>query len=137
MDVWPDLGAGADGRLPFQVDVGIDRGPGGNRDPGVDVDPVGIHHGDAILHELEVDAAAQLGAGRGQLGVGVHPEGLRLVGGDGPDVGSCGGEEPNHVGEVVLTLGVLVAQPGQGRVELIPFEGIDRSIDLVDGTLFW
>ncbi len=102
-------------------------------DPGVDVGRGRIHHRHTLAHPSQVDARAQLGLGRGELGavVHVHRRGV-VLGGDGADVVARLAQHADHVGQVVLALGVLRAEPPQRRGEQAAPEAVDRGVDLRD-----
>ena len=89
----------------------------------------------ASMWRLE-DAAASLGLDRGEVGAVVDPHRHREV------VGEVGGDRVpglaqgrQHVGQVVLTLGVVVGEAGEGRGERRGLEGVGAGVDLADRQL--
>ena len=69
-------------------------------------------------HVPRVDAPLRLGADGGEADAVVDAEQERRVGDDvGGDALAGGGEEGEDVGQVVLALGVLGPDPGQGVEE--------------------
>ena len=122
--------AALEDRARQQPDVGLEL------DGGVDVGAGGVDHRDALAHPPVVDARAQLGLGLGELGAVVDAE--RLGGVVGLDREHHVPGLPQHrddVGEVVLALGVLGAEPPQRRREEPAAEAVDRRVDLVDREL--
>ncbi len=77
----------------------------------VDVDLGGILHPHPVAHPTEIDALPHRGVGCCQLVMGVDPQGLAVVGDAEPRHRS---QQGDHIGEVLLLLGVVPAQPGQG-----------------------
>ena len=97
----------------------------------VDVGPLRVPHGHAPTHPPLVDPVAQLGLGHGQLGPVVDPGHLHGVL-DHHRAHLVAGlvEHPDHVGQVVLPLGVGRAEPPQRRGQHAPPEAVDRGVDL-------
>ena len=80
--------------------------------------------------------APQLGFGLGQLGAVVDAERVGgILGLDGEDDVPGLAEHRHDVGEVVLALGVLGAEPAQRGREQAAAEAVDRRVHLVDGEL--
>jgi hypothetical protein len=114
-----ELGAGQDRGVGLEDDVGVD--PGGRR----------VHHRHALLHPAGDDAAVELAAEVGQLGAVVGAGGLGdvvdEVGADGQPVLAG---QADGVGQVVLALGVVVADPRQRALEELRVERQDPRVDL-------
>src|SRR5437588_6594502 len=135
-DVGPQAGAGADHGVAVQHGAGEEGDVGRETDAGVDVGAVGVEHGDAPPHPPVVDAFAQDGLGRRQLGTVVDACRLeRVVGDHRHDLVAGVVEDGDDVGEVVLAGRVLRAEAAEcGRQQAAP-EAIDRSVDLLDPSL--
>ena len=94
---------------------------------------VGVDHRDAVAHPAPVDAGPQLGFGVGELGAVVdHDRFARILGGERDHLVAGGAQHGHRVGQVVLALRVLGAQPAQRRREQVAAEAVDRRVDLVD-----
>ena len=71
-----------------------------------------------------------------QLGPVVDPDRFgRVVALEGHDLVAGVVQHRDHVGQVVLALGVLGGEPAQGRGEQAAPEAVDRGADLVDVAL--
>ena len=131
--VGTDHGTGADHRAALEDRARQEPHVGGQLDGGVDVGAGGIDHRDARLHPSLVDTRAERGLGRRELGPVVHTE--RFVGIvhlDSQHRVPGVAEHTDHIGEVVLALRVLGAQPAQRRREEPAPEAVDRGVHLVD-----
>ena len=118
------LGAGQDRHVGTQHHVGVDPGGGG------------VHHRHAVAHPPGDDAAVELPAEDGELGAVVGA--LRLhdvVDRVRPDREARLAGQPDDVGQVELTLGVVVADPRQRLEQELCVEGEDPAVDLADVAL--
>ena len=96
----------------------------------------GVGHADALAHPPQVDPRPQLGLGLGELRAVVDAERVGGVVGLDPEHDVPGlAQDLDDVGEVVLALGVLGAEPAQRGREEPATEAVDRRVDLVDGEL--
>ena len=73
----------------------------------------GVGEGGAVRHGLGAGAGLEGGLGGGEVGAGVDAEGLGLGAGDDGGGEAAGAGEGDDVGEVVLALGVVVADLGE------------------------
>src|SRR4029079_13323226 len=78
----PDADAGADNGVAVQHGAREDGHVGRQSHRRVDVGAVGVEHGDALAHPALVDARAENGLGRGQLGPVVDTHRLPRIVGD-------------------------------------------------------
>src|SRR5680860_962651 len=93
------------------------------------------------------DAAAGLGLDGGQVGAVVDAEQDRVVLGDAGGHGAAGppgtalgpggssgssGDQGKDIRQVVLALGIVVADPLQGGEQRGGLEGVDAGVDLTD-----
>ena len=148
-----DLGPGADLDV-LERAVGADHGvlgdhrgaqelhAGKKRDVGLE-DHVGIDPGarrvddrHALAHPAVEDAPVQLRRERGQLDAVVGTLGLdHVVDAVSADRSALPVGDRDDVGEVVLTLGVVVGDAGDRVGEEGAVEGEDAAVDLADGSL--
>ena len=135
----PDLGEGADAGAVADVHhaledhVGLDHHVPATDQFAADVDAVGVHQRDAGGHQLAREPAAQDLLRRGQLGLVVDAEDFVLrLGGHGSHGHAVLHREADHVGEVVLLLGVVRLQPGDPFGELAGRAGDEAGIDLAE-----
>ena len=70
-----------------------------------------------------------------QLLMAVHPGQFDRVAGHSSDLVSGRSQDADHVGQVVLALGILSGEPLEGRLQMASVENVYPSIDLVDGRL--
>src|SRR5437660_65235 len=80
--VGAEADAGPDDGVAVQHGAGEEGDVGRQADGGVDVGAIGVEHGDAPAHPAVVDALAEDGLGRGQLGPVVDARRLERVVGD-------------------------------------------------------
>jgi len=119
-----ELGAGQDGDVGGELDVGVDPGRGR------------VHHGDPVLHPPGHDPLVEDLPERGELGPVVGTLGLGdVVQDEGVHAQPVGDRQRDRVGEVELLLGVVVADPGQYAGQEGPVEGDDPRVDLGDRPL--
>ena len=134
--VGAELGARTHHAPALQQRAGEQGHVGRQLDGGVDVGALGIEHGDPEAQPALVGAAPQLGLGPGELHPVVDALGLgRVVRHHALDPVAGVVQHPDDVGQVVLALGVLGAEPAQGGGEHAAAEAVDRRVDLVDGAL--
>ena len=131
-----DHGVGADTGGAAQAGAGLDAGVGVDLDRGVDPGRGGVDDGDAGQHVGLEQAAAGLGLDRGEVDPVVDPHRHREV------VGEMGGDRVaglaqgrEDVGQVVLALGVVVGEAGQGGGQRRRVEGVGAGVDLADRQL--
>ena len=131
-----DHGVGADAGGAAQAGAGLDAGVGADLDPGVDPGRAGVDDGDAGQHVGLEQAAAGLGLDRGEVDPVVDPHRHREV------VGEVGGDRVaglaqgrEDVGQVVLALGVVVGEAGEGGGQRRRVEGVGAGVDLADRQL--
>ena len=131
-----DDGAGADLGRAAQAGARLDAGVGGDLDAGVDPGRGGVDDGDAGDHVGLEDAAAGHGLDRGELRpvVDAHRHG-DVVGGMGGDGVAGLAQRREDVGQVVLALGVVVGEAGQGLGQGAGVEGVGAGVDLADREL--
>ena len=131
-----DHGVGADGGLAAQAGAGLDAGVGVDLDGGVDPGRAGVDDGDAGEHVGLEQAVAGLGLDRGEVDAVVdahrHREVVGEMGGDRV-AGLAQGRE--DVGQVVLALGVVVGEAGEGGGQRRRVEGVGAGVDLADRQL--
>ena len=126
---------GADHGAPLERDAGIEDGVGADLDGVVDIGARGIEHGDAVGHQPVQDAPAHDRGHCGELLSVVHAEALAGVLGDHRvEMVPALPEDLDHVGQVVLALGVLGGDARQGRPEAA-VEAVRAGADLADGAL--
>ena len=136
MGVGADLGVLADHARPLEDDPGEEDHVGGRADVDVDVGVAGIPHGHAPAHPPLVDPVPQLGLGHRQLGPVVDPGHLHgVVDHHRPHPVPGLVEHLDHVGQVVLALGVGRAQPAQRRRQHAAAEAVDGGVDLAHREL--
>ena len=91
----------------------------------------GVDDRDALGHEARVDAVARDAGELGELGARVHAEALGVVvdvhRGHAPAVGA---QDLEHVGQVVLVLGVVAAHLADVRREQGTVEGVAAGVAL-------
>ena len=110
---------------PCSWTFGLERDVGSQRDLGVDPAGRRVDHPDARAHvplqqPLVVDAVR-----RGQLHPVVDAGGLLGRRGAGAHVPALGDEDADHLGQVLLALGVVGAQPADRLVQQAGVEGVD------------
>jgi hypothetical protein len=132
----PDRAAGSDGGGAAQRGAREDRCV--RLDLHVRVDPGGarVVDRDPRPHVGDHDPPARLIARPSEIGAVVHPEVHarigRAVGGDAqPPLA----EQGEHVAEVILALGVVVGDPGEGVGERLGVECVGARVDLPDREL--
>ena len=131
-----DRGAGADRGGAAQAGAGLDPGVGGDLDLGVDPGGAGIDDGDAGEHVRLEDAGPRLGLDRGEVGAVVDPHGHGKVLGQMGAHGVAGrAQRRQHVGQVVLALGVVVGEPAERLSQRPGLEDIGPGVDLPDRQL--
>ena len=134
--VGADHGVLAHHRRAQQLGAGEDRDVGLEHDVGLDPRRRGVHDRDAVLHPAGDDAAVELLAELGELGPVVGSLGLRdVVDQVRTDGQAVLAGQTNGVGQVVLALGVVVADPRERRDEERGVERQDPRVDLVDLAL--
>ena len=102
----------------------------------VDVRARRVDHRHAVEHPAPVDAAAQHRLRVGELHPIVHAHCFGgVVRRNRDHLVTRGPEHLDRVGEVVLALRVLRAQPAQRGREQVAAEAVDRRVDLVDLAL--
>ena len=129
----PDDALAADGRLPLDHDLGIDRRVRIDRDGVLDVRAGRIENRDAALHQPVEDPPALDGRHRGELLAVVHAG--RLAGirrHDRVDARAGAGEDADHVRQVVLALVVVGAHLAERLPEPRGREAVHRGVDLGD-----
>ena len=93
-------------------------------------------HRDPPAHPALVGTVAQLGLGHGQLGPVVHAGHLHGIGDrERRDLVAGVMEHGDRVGQVVLAVGVLGAEPSQGGRQHAAPEAVHRGVDLVHRPL--
>ena len=130
--VGTDHRAGSDHRATFEDRAGEQPHIGLELDGRVDVGAIGIDHRDALAHPAGVDALTQLGLRGRELDAVVDAEHFGGVGLHRVNRVSRAAQHLDRVGEVVLALHVLGAQPAQRGCEQVATEAVDRGVDLVD-----
>ena len=134
--VRPDHGVLGHHRGAEQLGAGEQRHVVGEHHVGVDPGGRGVHDRHAVAHPAGHDPAVHLPAQLGQLGPVVDALGLHdVVDREGADAQAVLAGDPDHVGQVELTLGVVVGQPRQRADEELGVEGQDPGVDLGDLAL--
>ena len=134
--VGADDGVLGDHRRAEQLGAGEDRHVLGQHDVGVDPRGLGIQHRHAVLHPAGDDPPVELAAERGELGAVVGALGLpHVVDGEGGHGQAGVAGELDRVGQVVLALRVVVADPVDRVDQEAGVEGEDAGVDLPDLAL--
>ena len=134
--VGTDHGVLADHGGAEQLDAGQQRHVGLEDDVGIDPRGGGVHHADPLEHPAVDDAPVHEPAQLGQLLAVVGTLGLRDVLDREGAHGQAGvTRELDRVGEVVLALGVVVADLAQRLGQELGVEGQDPGVDLPDLAL--
>ena len=101
-----------------------------------DPDLVGVDHGDAGGHMRVVDAALHDLGDLGQLDAGVDAQALGgVVGGERQHGAASVAADLEHVGEIELALGVIIADLGQRVEQGAGVEAVEAGVALVDRCL--
>src|SRR5438270_11849085 len=133
-----EAGAGSDHGVAVQHGARDEGEVGREAYRWVDVGALGVGHGDAPTHPPVVDALAEHGLGRRQLGPVVDARRLqRVVGDHRHDLVAGVVEHGDDVGQVVLARLVLGAEAAEGRGKEAAPEAVDRGVDLFDRTLIF
>ena len=119
--------------LPENLDERFDHGVGGDFDVVVDHASRGIEDGDALGHELLALSHADLMVDGGEFGEGVGAENFAGVF-RFPDYDALPGlaQNPGHVGEVVLAVGIGGGEFLNVREQLGQSEDVEAGIDFVN-----
>src|SRR5262249_3598721 len=129
-------GAAADDGASVKTGPGLDPRVCGDLD--FDVDPGGgrVDHGDAGEHVPFEDAPPRLGLDGGEVGavVDAHRHG-KVLGEVGHDRVPGRAHRRQHVGKVVLPLGVVAGDLPQRLGEPSGVEGVGTRVDLADREL--
>ena len=108
-------------------------------DAGIRADPClrGVDERDAFRHELLVDAVARDRGELGELGAAVHAQAVAVVfAAERRHAFARIAKDLEHIGQVVLVLGVVAAHFGDVRAQLGAVEGVAAGVALGDRGLF-
>jgi hypothetical protein len=129
----PDDRIGPNPGAPAQRGPGLDRRVGLDLDVGVDPGRGRVDDGDAGEHVAVQDLAAGLGRDLGEVGAVVDAEvDVRVVGAVGDDPQTLLAQHRQHVAEVVLAGGVVVAERVERLDERGGGEDVGADVDLLD-----
>ncbi len=131
-----DEALGADAGCAAQVDAGVDSRIGTDLHLWIDVGRRRVDQGHAGAHVGLVDPAAHDLPGPRQLDAVVDPHGLfGIIGDQRTDLATGRPGHRDHVGQVILTLGIIPTHPAQRLEDEGRLEGVDAGIDLANRAL--
>ena len=125
-----NLASGADDRLPFDRDPGVDDGVGADLHIAIDERGRGIFNRHAGRHERGHFRLAHDAADRSQLGAAVDaPNFVGIHHGDGLDAAALRAVDGDEIGQVVLVLRVFGGDAAHRFEEALELEGVDARVD--------
>ncbi len=120
----------------LQDHVDVEERVAARADVAADIEPRRIRHGHAGRHQRPDEPALECALEVGELGAVVHAGDFqRVVHAQAGDRHAVGDGHRHGVGQVVLGLGVLRAEPVEPRGEQPLRRRHDAGVDLPDGTL--